>query len=220
MKKKKLRKKFPYLLCDLIFYLGYTFLMVVLLFMFLFVVKQIKDYQHKQDDTPACYILEPVKSEYKKTNISKEEILQKDNIVEKEVEEEIKSIKNNYVEVDAIVSYYTYLPSSTGSGDGITATGKKVTNSSLAIPRNDELLKYGTKVEFEFLAPQYMKDYNGQYLTRIADDTGSPKHIRKVDENTYRVDVFCSRLENETDTQYHNRVYSYGKTKTKMKIYN
>lgn len=127
--------------------------------------------------------------------------------------------KNKFLVYDAIVSYYTYLPQETGSGDGITASGKKVSSTSLAIPRKDDILKFGTIVEFDKLSDGYMKDYNGKYLTRIADDTGNPKNIRKVDDFTYRVDVFCPRLENETDEQYHKRVYSYGKTTTKIKVY-
>lgn len=123
------------------------------------------------------------------------------------------------VTFDVIVSYYTYLPQSTGTGNGITASGKKVSNTSLAIPRNDNILKFGSVVQFDFLCDSYMKDYNGQYLERIADDTGSPKHIRRVNDTTYRVDVFCPRLNGESDSAYHKRVYAYGKTKTKMKVY-
>lgn len=132
---------------------------------------------------------------------------------------ESNNIKPNYSIHNAIVSYYTYLPQSTVHGTGITASGKKVSNTSLAIPRKDSLLKFGTKVEFDELAPKYMEDYQGQFLTRIADDTGNPKNIRKMNDGTYRLDVFCPRLTNETDEEYHKRVYGYGKTETKIKIY-
>lgn len=127
--------------------------------------------------------------------------------------------KQNYEEYNAIVSYYTYLPECTGSGLGITASGKKVSETSVAIPRKDNVLKFGTKIEFKTLAPQYMKDYNSKYLTRIADDTGNSNYIRKMEDGTYRLDVFCPKLPNETDKEYHKRVYSYGKTETKIKVY-
>lgn len=64
-----------------------------------------------------------------------------------------------------------------------------------------------------------MEDYEGKYLIRIADDTGNPSHIRKMEDGTYRLDVFCPRLPNETDADYHKRVNAYGKTKTTIKVY-
>lgn len=80
-------------------------------------------------------------------------------------------------------------------------------------------MKFGTKIEFEQLAPQYMIDYDGEYMVRIADDTGNPNHIRKMEDGTYRLDVFCPKLPNETDTEYYDRVVAYGKTETKIKVY-
>lgn len=74
-------------------------------------------------------------------------------------------------------------------------------------------------MEFKEFAPKYMQDYNGQYLVRIADDTGSPNHIRKLDNGIYRLDVFCPKFPNETDSEYYNRVSSYGKTETTFRIY-
>lgn len=136
-----------------------------------------------------------------------------------ELELSIGKVEQEYNEYDAIVSYYTYLPECTGNGLGITASGVQVSETSVAIPRKDNILKFGTKIEFGTLAPKYMEDYDGKYLTRIADDTGSPKHIRKMGNGTYRLDVFCPRLPNETDKEYHKRVNSYGKTQTKIKVF-
>lgn len=136
-----------------------------------------------------------------------------------ELELSIGKVEQEYNEYNAIVSYYTYLPECTGNGLGITASGVKVSETSVAIPRKDNVLKFGTKIEFVTLAPKYMEDYDGKYLTRIADDTGSPKYIRKMENGTYRLDVFCPKLPNETDKEYHKRVNSYGKTQTKIKVY-
>lgn len=165
------------------------------------------------DDTPTTITTEDTTD-----TVTTEE--EKDDVKIEKTKQIEKPLSTNYKEFNAIVSYYTYLPSSTGSGSGITANGNKVSETSLAIPRNDDILRYGVKVEFDYLAPQYMIDYDGKYLTRIADDTGSPKHIRKIDNNTYKLDVFCPRLPKESDDSYHKRVYGYGITKTKMKIFN
>lgn len=127
--------------------------------------------------------------------------------------------QNDYKTYNALVSYYTYLPQCTGNGLGITASGKKISETSVAIPRKDDVLKFGTKIEFKNLAAKYMEDYEGKYLIRIADDTGNPSHIRKMEDGTYRLDVFCPRLPNETDVDYHKRVNTYGKTKTTIKVY-
>lgn len=125
-----------------------------------------------------------------------------------------------YIRKKAIVTYYTHLPQCTGDGDGITASGTKVSETSVAIPRKDNLLNFGDTIIFESLSPKYMEDYNGNYLTRIADDTGNPNYIKKIDDETYRLDVFCPKLPNESNEQYYNRVLSYGKTETNILIKN
>lgn len=137
----------------------------------------------------------------------------------KTVQSEKNTEINKYIEKNAIVSYYTHLPDE-GGGLGITASGNKVSNTSVAIPRKDDLLNFGDTIIFEDLSPKYMADYDGQHLTRVADDTGNPKYIRKVDDNTYRLDVYCPKLPNETNLEYKKRVLSYGKTETKIKIKN
>ena len=149
-----------------------------------------------------------------KLNELKKENLQLQNEIDKLKKEKEN---NKYITKNVIVSYYTNLPEE-GGGLGITASGKKLSNKSLAIPRNDNLLKFGMEIEFDSLAPQYMKDYNGKYLKRIADDTGNPKYIKKIDNNTYKLDVYCPKLPNESNSEYKKRVTSYGITKTKIKI--
>ena len=129
------------------------------------------------------------------------------NKINQELKEKNNKLKNqykkqqNYIEKKGIISYYTNLQDE-GGGLGITASGKKLSNTSIAIPRNDDLLKFGIEIEFENLAPQYMKDYQGKYLKRIADDTGNPRYIKKINDNIYKLDVYCPRLPNETDEKY------------------
>lgn len=155
------------------------------------------------------------KYKVKKEELKKENILLKNQInqIEKIKEEE----KKKEITKDAIVSYYTHLPDE-GGGLGITASGEKISNTSVAIPRKDDLLQFGDTIIFETLSPKYMKDYNGQYLTRVADDTGNPRYIRKIDNNTYKLDVYCPKLPNETNYDYKKRVRGYGITNTKIKI--
>lgn len=157
------------------------------------------------------------KYKVKKEELKKENILLKNKInkIEKIKEEE----KKKEITKNVIVSYYTHLPDE-GGGLGITASGEKVSNTSVAIPRKDDLLQFGDTIIFETLSPKYMKDYNGQYLTRVADDTGNPRHIRKIDNNTYKLDVYCPKLPNETNSAYKKRVKEYGITNTRIKIVN
>lgn len=140
----------------------------------------------------------------------------KETILEKQIDLQEQS---KYKEFNAIVSYYTYLPECTNNGLGITASGKKVSETSVAIPRDDDILKFGVEIKFETLSPKYIEDYEGKYLTRIADDTGNPKYIRKMENGTYRLDVFCPKLPNETNESYYKRVNSYGKTNTKIRVH-
>lgn len=128
--------------------------------------------------------------------------------------------KKNYIDIDVEVTYYTGLASENGSKNaGKNAIGGYLSNTSIAIPRKDDLVKYGTKIEFSNLGKKYMDDYNGKHLIRIADDCGRPKHIRVREDGVYRMDVYCPRIGNETDDEYWSRVDSYGKYKTTAKVY-
>lgn len=127
--------------------------------------------------------------------------------------------EEKYITLDVVVSYYTSLPEENGVNyGGRNAVGGYLSSTSIAIPRNG-IIKYGMTVEFESLGETYMKDYNGQYLTRIADDCGSPKHIRVREDGVYRMDIYCPKFSYESDEQYKARVNNYGKYRTTCKVY-
>ena len=113
--------------------------------------------------------------------------------------------KKEYIEVKAICTFYTSLASCNGDNLGLTASGKYLSNTSIAIPRKS--MPYGTKIEVEGIG------------TRYADDCGSTKHIRIMEDGTYRFDVYMPRIKGESDSQYKKRVVSYGKLETTAKIY-
>lgn len=139
-----------------------------------------------------------------------------------EIKEKKKEENKDYVTIDIIVSYYTSVEEENGNGlEGRNAIGGYLSNTSIAIPRVTEnsIVKYGSVIEFEDLGEAYMKDYNGKYLKRIADDCGSPKHIRIREDGVYRMDIYCQRLPNESRSQYIKRVNNYGKYKTTAKVY-
>lgn len=124
--------------------------------------------------------------------------------------------------IDVVVSYYTSLAGENGGYAGLNAIGGELTGTSVAIPKpnSDSLVQYGSVLEFNDLGDAYMQDYDGKYLTRVADDTGNPNHIYIKHDGTYRLDVFCPRLEGETDYEYRKRVVNYGKHKTTARIVN
>lgn len=144
------------------------------------------------------------------------------NLMVGEQKEVKKEEKKDYVMIDVIVSYYTSVEEENGNGlEGRNAIGGYLSNTSIAIPRVTEnsIVKYGSVIEFEDLGEAYMKDYNGKYLKRIADDCGSPKHIRIREDGVYRMDIYCPKFPNESKSQYIKRVNNYGKYKTTAKVY-
>lgn len=130
-----------------------------------------------------------------------------------------KEEEKDYVTLDVIVSYYTSLPEENGVNyGGRNAIGGYLTNTSVAIPRTG-IIEYGMTLEFESMSEAYMKDYNGKYLTRVADDCGSPSHIRVREDGVYRIDIYCPKFSYESDSQYYRRVNNYGKHQTTCKVY-
>lgn len=135
-----------------------------------------------------------------------------------EVMKERYSIQEIFIEeVECELSFYTSLSECNSDINvGKTATGY-LKNTSIAIPRGS--MPYGSLVILEDLPNQLEGDYGANTIyERIADDCGSPSHIRIKNNGVYRFDVYCPRLESETETQYKSRINSYGKFKTKAKI--
>ena len=113
--------------------------------------------------------------------------------------------KKEYIEVKAICTFYTSLASCNGDNAGRNAIGGYLSETSIAIPRKS--MPYGTMIEVKGVGVRY------------ADDCGSKKHIRIMEDGTYRFDVYVSRIKGESDSQYKKRVTNYGKFETTAKIY-
>ena len=135
---------------------------------------------------------------------------------------EVFEEQQNYESIEVVVSYYTSLAGENGGYAGLNAIGGELSETSIAIPRpnSNSLIQYGTVIEFDDLGEAYMEDYNGNHLTRVADDTGNPNHIYIKGDGTYRVDVFCPRLKGESDSEYKQRVLKYGKHRTTARVIN
>lgn len=135
---------------------------------------------------------------------------------------EVFEEQTTYESIKVVVSYYTSLAGENGGYAGLNAIGGELSETSIAIPRpnSNSLIQYGTVIEFDDLGEAYMEDYNGNHLTRVADDTGNPNHIYIKGDGTYRVDVFCPRLKGESDSEYKQRVLKYGKHRTTARVIN
>lgn len=153
-------------------------------------------------------------------SIMAESVLDEYTIVGDEEEIPEQEDKEEYVEIDVIVSYYTSSADENGGYTGMNALGGRLTETSVAIPRPKEnsLVQYGTVIEFDDLGEAYMDDYNGKHLTRIADDCGNVNHIRIREDGVYRMDIYCPRFKNESISEYKKRVISYGKYSTTAKV--
>lgn len=142
-----------------------------------------------------------------------------EEVLEEYEVEEVVYVEPDYVTINVVVSYYTGVEEENGKGyAGRNAIDGYLSSTSVAIPRNG-IIKYGMKLEFENLGEKYMKDYNGQFLERIADDCGSPQHIRVREDGIYRMDIYCPEIAGETEEQYKIRVNNYGKYETICKVF-
>ena len=112
---------------------------------------------------------------------------------QKQLEEQKKNIKESHKQV-FILTYYGLLESECGKIDGITASGKRITDGMIASPPQ---LKFGTKIIIEG------KEY-------VVEDRGSSKYIKINNDGSIRIDVYLPKLNNETDKDYLNRIENKG----------
>lgn len=114
------------------------------------------------------------------------------------------SAEPNYKEVKAICTFYTSLASENGGYAGRTANNGYLSSTSIAAPKD---IPFGTKIDL------------GQFGTKIVDDRGSSAHIRWIDSNTIRLDVYVPQNKGETAQAYYERVNELGKVEVSAKIY-
>jgi 3D (Asp-Asp-Asp) domain-containing protein len=106
-----------------------------------------------------------------------------------------------YKEVNLILTFYTSLPGET-NGKGITASGKKIEYGMIACNQ----LPFGTQIE------------TNEYGILTVEDKGSSKHFPRINDDTYRIDVFIPRNKDETNKQYKQRVLAMGVQRITGKI--
>lgn len=140
-----------------------------------------------------------------KRRIAKERELELARLEKERLERESKP-KGKPIQMT--LTFYTDLECENGKGlGGMNAIGGRLTpGKSIAVPRN---VAMGSVIEVK------------GYGTRVADDVGSPKHIRWVDkaETHMRADIFIGRNKGESDSSYKKRVNSMGKVKTTGYLY-
>lgn len=107
-------------------------------------------------------------------------------------------------EITIICSFYTSLAGENGGYAGRTADNGYLKATSIAAPKD---VPFGTIIEID------------GYGEKIVDDRGSSKHIRWVDTDTLRADVYVPREDGEGDDAYYERVNDMGKVTTVARIY-
>jgi len=95
------------------------------------------------------------------------------------IPEKTITIGKNKREINIIATFYTGSPDENGGYANITASGKALCRGMCASNNFD----FGTKIEVEGLEEIGITNLEVQ-------DTGNPKYIKKIDENTYRLDVY------------------------------
>lgn len=101
-----------------------------------------------------------------------------------------------------IVSYYGATYNECGNNKFITASGIPVKEGHVAVPKD---IPFGSKLII-----------NGTEY--IATDRGNPNYIKTLSDGNIKVDVFISRLNNETDYQYEKRINRLGIKKITGKL--
>lgn len=134
------------------------------------------------------------------TNIKEEVVSLKSDPNMQLVENENREIDTIVYNVDAVLTFYTDLPSENG-GYTVTAVGKKHHSKTIAAPKE---IPIGTTIDC------------GRYGKRVVDDRGG---AIKFDSNgRMKLDVYIARQSGETDEQYYNRVNSMGVIYDSVKV--
>lgn len=101
------------------------------------------------------------------------------NVMTATIPEKTVTIGENKRKINIIATFYTGSPDENGGYANITASGKILSRGMCASNNFD----FGTKIEVEGLEEIGITNLEVQ-------DTGNPKYIKKIDENTYRLDVY------------------------------
>ncbi|OON96490.1 MAG: hypothetical protein ATN32_06360 [Candidatus Epulonipiscium fishelsonii] len=117
-------------------------------------------------------------------------------------------ISDNYQTMNAIVTFYTGLGIENGGYTEMNAIGGSLEVGSLAAPKD---LPFGTSV----IIPNLPSDVNTSLF--VVDDRGGA--IKRISNDTVKLDVYVPRLQNESDGEYYERVNHLGIIHTHVLYY-
>lgn len=120
---------------------------------------------------------------------------------QKELEEQ-KRNEPEWQEQIFILTYYGATYNECGNTKFITASGIPVNEGHIAVPKE---IPFGSKIMI-----------NGNEY--IATDRGNPKYICILKDGSIRVDIFISRINGESISQYEKRIAKMGTQKVNGKI--
>lgn len=137
-------------------------------------------------------IMNPIEIQFEKDKAESNRIKR---LKQQELEKQKKIEEENSKEWHTFVlTYYGLLSSECGKMDGITASGKTISRGMIASPPH---LSFGTKIIID-----------GNKYT--VEDRGSSKYIKVNNDGSIRLDVYTPQLNGESDSEYFNRIQSYG----------
>lgn len=123
----------------------------------------------------------------------------------------IQETSNSYKIINVELTFYTSLASCCGNNLGITASGVKLNNMTIAVPRKVNSTKpmynFGTIIEI-----------NGYGKKRV-EDTGNPKYLKIKPDGRIIIDIFIPREQGESDVEYRKRILNMGRVHTTAKVY-
>lgn len=123
----------------------------------------------------------------------------KELVLSKQVNGKTSNIQGEYKSVNVVVTFYTSLPSENGGNTGMNAINGMLKVGSLSAPKD---IPFGTTFIIEGLPA------DTQTNTFVVDDRGGA--IKWIDSNTMKLDVYISRKQGESDSEYYKRVNNLG----------
>ena len=109
--------------------------------------------------------------------------------------------KINYKTIKLIITFYTSLAGENSGHESLNAQGGRLYPGTIA----SNCLPFGTKITTE------------QYGLLTVEDRGS-KNFNFINDHTYRVDMYISKQNGESNRQYQKRVYNMGKVEIDAKL--
>lgn len=149
-------------------------------------------------------IISPIQIQFEKDKIENDKKKAEELKLQKEKEiEEINTNDKKSHKQTFILTYYGATYNECGNNKFITASGIPVREGHIAVPKE---IPFGSKIII-----------NGNEY--IATDRGNPKYICMLNDGSIRVDIFISRRNGESTSQYEKRIAKMGTQKTVGELY-